>query len=113
MSEILIVFGFPPHPSGVALIVLCSLVWGFRSRFKNRPYLLGLQAAIVAGLVARLAIALQAGTFSPTRLLTDIAQLSIGQLVMFWFFCWLIIKLIFIIRGRNDSANIFTRNRNS
>ncbi len=113
MSEVLAVFGFPPHPFGVALIVLCSLLWGFRSRFKNRPYLLALQAAIVAGLVAQLAIALQAGSISPTHLIMDIAKLSVGQLIMFWFFCWLIIKLIFIIRGRNDSANIFTRNRNS
>lgn len=103
--------GFPPHPIGVGLILVCSVLWGLRGRLRGRPYLLALQAAIAAGLLARIGIALQSGSFSFNFLLSDIAALTIGHFVMFWFFCWLIISLIFTIRKRNDSTNIFTRSR--
>lgn len=112
MFGLLELVGFPPHPIGVVCILLVASFWGLRARLKNRPYLLALQAAVVAGFFARLAIAVQNGVLSFTAMLSDILTLTIGQFVMCWFFCWLIISLIFIIRKRNDSTNIFTRNRN-
>jgi hypothetical protein len=104
-------FGFPPHPAGVGFIILCSLIWGLRSRRKNRTYPLAMQAAIVAAFLTGLTIAIQSDSFSFSTVLGEITSLTIGQFIMFWFFCWLIVSLIFTIRARNDAANIFTRNR--
>ena len=112
MLGVLDLFGFPPHPVGAAAILVCAVIWGLRGRLKNRPYLLALQAAVIAGLASRLALVVQSGTLSITGVISDIMSLTVGQFIMFWFFCWLIISLIFTIRKRNDNANIFTRNRN-
>lgn len=112
MSGMFELFGFPPHPVGVVLIILCALLWGLRSRLKGRPYLLAFQAAVVSRLLSRIFITFQADGFTPAGMLEDIVTLTIGQFLMFWFLCWLIISLVFAIRKRNDSANIFTRSRN-
>lgn len=105
--------GFPPHPLAGAIIVLCAVIWGLRSRKKNRPYLLAIQAALTAALVSTLVISLQSGNTDMASLLSAILRITFGHILMFWALCWLIISLILTIRRRNDNANIFTRNRNT
>jgi len=104
--------GFPPSPIVGAVIIICAIIWGTQSRRKNRPYLLAMQAALVACMVSTLALALQGDSIGVAELLSEILRITFGYMLMHWALCWLIIALIFTIRGRNDNANIFTRNRN-
>lgn len=113
MSEFFELVGFPPHPFGGALLVVCAIIWGVRARRKVRPALLALQVAIIVALGTRLAVFVSAESFSPVGLFSEIAGLTLGKLFMFWVLAWLIIKLIFTIRAHNDNSKIFTRNRKS
>lgn len=111
MPEFLALFGFPPHPIGAVCVVAFSLLWSLRARRKVRPYLLALQVAIISNVLAAGLIFLRdniTGSF-----IASVANITVGQIAMFWLIAWLIISLIFLIRARNDSSNIFTRNRNS
>lgn len=112
MLGLLELLGFPPHPFAVAAIGLCALFWGLRSRRKNRPYLLAVQAALVSCLISTLGLSFQAGGSGLSGLGETVLRITLGQMIMYWTLSWIIISLVFTIRGRNDNANIFTRNRN-
>ena len=86
MFGLLELVGFPPHPIGVVCILLVASFWGLHARLKNRPYLLALQAAVVAGLFARLAIAVQNGVLSFTAMLSryfDLNHRAIRDVLVF------------------------------
>ena len=103
--------GFPPHPFEGACIIVCALFLGLRSRRTKRSYLFAIQAALVACLISTAGLSLQDDDAGSGKVFEAVLQINFGQIMMFWLMSWLIIALIFTIRGRNDSGNIFTRNR--
>ena len=104
--------GFPPPPIAAAIVVVCAVIWGLQSRRKRRAHLLALQVSLVSCLLSTLAMILQGDVVGISEVIAAILRITFGQILTFWGMSWLIISLIFVIRSRNDSANIFTRNRN-
>tara|TARA_B110000971_G_scaffold220534_1_gene264376 strand:- start:410 stop:748 length:339 start_codon:yes stop_codon:yes gene_type:complete len=111
MSPWLSLFELPPHPASGVFLVVCALVWGTRSRRKTRPYLLAAQAAILALVLAQIGISLSQGDASLFNTVSAVLQVNVGHLVLLWASAWVIIRGVAAIRGRNNNANIFTRNR--
>ena len=103
--------GFPPHPFEGACIIVFALFLGLRSRRTKRSYLFAIQAALVACLISAAGLSLQGNDTGLSDVLRAVLQINLGKIMMFWLMSWLIISLTFTIRGRNDSGNIFTRNR--
>ena len=104
-------FAFPPDIASSVVLLICALVWGTRSRRKTRPYLLALQAALVALTLSQVGLHFWQNGATVFTILSGVLKTSFGQLVLFWAIAWVIIRTSFAIRGRNENANIFTRNR--
>ncbi len=111
MTNLSALFGYPPTAIGASLLVACALLWGLRGRWKTRPYLLALQATFFASLAGSFLEIIITANISLLSLIENFLNVTMGQLIMFWFAAWIIIRLVFAIRFRNKSTNIFTRNR--
>lgn len=110
MSDWLYLIGWPPSIITGGLLIFLSLGYGTQARRKLRPMLLAIQVALLTLILSTLYSALNTGPFGMLKAL--LAQ-SFGTFLGVLIISWLIIKLFFIIRSRNEQTNIFTRNRRS
>lgn len=112
MLGFLELFGFPPSPLGGVCLLVISLIWAINARRKLKPYWVALQVAIVSSITARVLTYVFQSDGDSVGFVAFVTSLTIGKIMMYWLISWLIVTMVFLIRARNDSANIFTRNRN-
>ena len=103
--------GLPPGPIGAGVLVLASLIWGMNAKKKQRPLLMAIQVSLLAVFLQHLFSALSAGIGFFSALAVNILGMTFGAYLLHVFVAWLIIRLAFLLRFRNDNSRIFTRNR--
>jgi hypothetical protein len=111
MSEWLILLGWPPSLVSGGILILLSLAYAMQARLKLRPLLLALQVGFICLIANTLIASIFGGNLTPLSLVNALLTQTFGFLLGHTIISWLIIKLCFIIRSRNDQSNIFTRNR--
>lgn len=108
MSNWLQLIGWPPSIITGGLLIFLSLGYGTQARKKLRPILLAVQVALIMFIVSAL---IEGANLGIPGMLTTLLSQTFGVFVTYLIIGWLIIKLCFIIRFRNEQTNIFTRNR--
>ena len=111
MLGLLDLLGWPPSLLDSGILFVIAMLWGTQARRKIRPYLLAIQVGVVVTIVTALLDAITSGQLLPSGILSLILSQTLGQFTGFAIMGWLIIRICFIIRFRNDQSNIFTRNR--
>lgn len=107
------VLAWPPSLVNGGLLVLVSVLYGTQAKRKIRPYLLATQIGLIMIIAGTLITAFNSGDLFPSQLVKAFLGQTFGAFFGFAIIGWLIIQICFIIRFRNDQANIFTRNRRS
>jgi hypothetical protein len=108
VSNWLQLIGWPPSIITGGLLIFLSLGYGTQARKKLRPILLAVQVALITFIVSAL---IEGANLGIPGMLTTLLSQTFGVFVTYLIIGWLIIKLCFIIRFRNEQTNIFTRNR--
>ena len=113
MFDLLELMGWPPSVLAGGMVLLFSLAYGMQARMKLRPLLLAAQVGIICLVANALIESIMAGLYWPGDLMKAFLSQTLGTLFGLCIIGWLIIKLCFIVRSRNEQSNIFTRNRRS
>ena len=108
MSDWLHLIGWPPSIITGGLLIFLSLGYGTQARKKLRPILLAVQVALITLIISTLMDGVQQGV---SAMASALLSKTVGTFLSYLIIGWLIIKLCFIIRLRNEQSNIFTRNR--
>jgi hypothetical protein len=113
LDEWLNLLGWPPSLLNGGLLLLLAVAYGTQAKRKLRPYLLAIQVGLIVTIASIIIDNVGAGKFLPSELLISFLTVRFGAFFGFAIIGWLIIRICFIIRFRNDQSNIFTRNRRS